>query len=534
MRIKRIHLLNYKRFTDLLIDEIPPTARLVVLIGPNGVGKSSLFDAFLLKSQPRRYNYGLEGEHGEYYLKDHSASGGISSTQEVSNTISIEFHCYTPSQDEWADIFNVRSPYRNEADFQVDTLQRVDPQSAKSRFTRIIDPDLAVSDNYMRLGWKRMADLDRDEPGHTTFQQYRKESLHELQQALGNLFTSPTLKLQDFGGLRDSGMFRFSKGTAQDFHYKNLSGGEKAAFDLLLDVFVKRFEYQNAIYCIDDPEDHIATALHGPLLEAMLNLIPEESQLWIATHSVGFVRKAHEMMSQTNNAIFLDFSGHDFDEEVKITPRVPDRSFWQTTYQVAMDDLADLIAPKNIVICEGDRARLDKGFDADCYNRIFADRHPETLFISRGSSSHVESSEDLMAVLQAVARGVKTWRLIDRDDMTEGEWEVKVSEGVRVLRRREIENYFYDPIVLRTFLRVNNKECFCEEILKKREYLLAGGNSKYVDMKQLTQKLFGYIRSSTRIDNLGNSRREFELHHLVPALKQTPAVYEELLSDVFH
>ena len=45
MKIKSIHLHDFKRFTDLTISELPETARLVVLIGPNGCGKSSVFDA---------------------------------------------------------------------------------------------------------------------------------------------------------------------------------------------------------------------------------------------------------------------------------------------------------------------------------------------------------------------------------------------------------------------------------------------------------------------------------------------------------
>ena len=46
--------------------------------------------------------------------------------------------------------------------------------------------------------------------------------------------------------------FRFSKDDVTDFHYKNLSGGEKAAFDILLDVFLKRDEGKEAVFCIDE------------------------------------------------------------------------------------------------------------------------------------------------------------------------------------------------------------------------------------------------------------------------------------------
>ena len=49
MKIKSITLKNFKRFTNLTIQDLPESAKLVVLIGPNGCEKSSLFDAFLTK-----------------------------------------------------------------------------------------------------------------------------------------------------------------------------------------------------------------------------------------------------------------------------------------------------------------------------------------------------------------------------------------------------------------------------------------------------------------------------------------------------
>ena len=51
MRIKSVRLTNYKRFASLTLTNILESTRLVVLLGPNGCGKSSVFDAFLAKSQ---------------------------------------------------------------------------------------------------------------------------------------------------------------------------------------------------------------------------------------------------------------------------------------------------------------------------------------------------------------------------------------------------------------------------------------------------------------------------------------------------
>ena len=381
MKIKSVQLPpGYRGFTNLRITSIPETARLVVLIGPNGTGKSSLFDAFLLKSQSK-HNYTYDSSKREYYQKEGHDGVSVPTTFELRKFIEIEFHSQQPSDDQWAKVFNIRTSYRNESDFRLEGLHRVGPASENLRFERIIDPDQAVSDNYNRLAWKRQSDLDKDAPPDTTFGKYREESLRKLQQAMRFLFPDPALELESFGSMQDSGTFLFSKGKVKSFPYLNLSGGEKAAFDLLLDVFVKRHEYQDAVYCIDEPETHIATAQQGNLLEALLGLVPEESQFWIATHSIGFIRKAFDRMREKGDVAFLDFSRRDFDQEVTITPQEPSRDFWLSTYKIALDDLSQLVAPDRIILCEGNKKRADKGFDADCYNQIFSDTHQDTLFM---------------------------------------------------------------------------------------------------------------------------------------------------------
>ncbi len=47
--------------------------------------------------------------------------------------------------------------------------------------------------------------------------------------------------------------FYFSKNKQPEFHYKNLSGGEKAAFDLVLDLVQKASAYDDTVFMIDEP-----------------------------------------------------------------------------------------------------------------------------------------------------------------------------------------------------------------------------------------------------------------------------------------
>ena len=529
MRIKNIHLRNYKRFTELTISDLPATTRLVVLVGPNGTGKSSVFDSFLLKASAAVNNHSLSGDREQYYEKVVESQN----SHQVAKRVTIEFHGLGNGSIDMKSAFQVRSAYRNESDFRIQQLRATSAEDAGPRLARIIDVDTSVSKNYERMAWKGMQDLHRDAPEELTIGEYRRKSLGDLQKAMRGLFTDPGLSLQDFGGIR-AGSFRFSKGDVSDFHYKNLSGGEKAAFDILLDVFVKRDEAGEAVFCIDEPELHVATDLQGPLIASILELLPESTQLWIATHSIGIVREAYRMrQDRPGEVAFLDFSGRNFDGPVTIAPSTPNRVFWENTYKVALDDLSSLVAPQHVFICEGSKDKHVNAFDAQCYSELFADQHPETLFISQGGAGEVIRSEHLVGILKAIADGIDVRKLIDRDDMTDGERSQKIARGIRVLSRREIEEYLYDPEVLRTFLETAGcGDGVVEEVLHERESLVSGRMGPN-NIKNVSRELFAKIRDATGLPNLGNSRDQFASQFLVPALGRTPSVYEELHEDVF-
>src|SRR5690606_33530525 len=131
------------------------------------------------------------------------------------------------------------------------------------------------------------------------------------------------------GNPLDQGGVRVDKGASTNFDYKTLSGGEKAAFDLILDFVVKRPSYPDAIYRIDDPETHMNTRLQGALLGELVGLLPGDSQLWIASHSIGMMRKARKMYDADPASVaFIDFGEQDFDQPVVLKPSKPTRAFW--------------------------------------------------------------------------------------------------------------------------------------------------------------------------------------------------------------
>lgn len=83
MKIRKIHLEEFKRFTDLTIKNIPQEAKLVVLVGPNGCGKSSLFDAFKTWYRLNGYN---NGTNNVYCKKD------IMDPRQSYELVNIDFH----------------------------------------------------------------------------------------------------------------------------------------------------------------------------------------------------------------------------------------------------------------------------------------------------------------------------------------------------------------------------------------------------------------------------------------------------------
>lgn len=528
MKIAKVSVVDFRRFADLTITDIPSTAKLVVLAGPNGSGKSSLFDAFLTKVR----NSSGQGWHGDSAYVDRTAApvGG------VNDRISLLFH--GDSQITRSSIY-IRTAYRNDPEFTMTSLQRQGPLDS-TQVTKLIQTDATVSGNYARLASQAIEDVFINEAEATTMGTFRDKVLGATRDPFNRIF--PHLKLAGIGNPLNNGTFRFDKGEVKNFAYQNLSGGEKAAFDLLLDIAVKKCAYQDSIYCIDEPETHMNTRVQGALLEELMGMIPSNSQLWIASHSIGMMRKARELhAADPNSVVFLDFGGRDFDHQVVITPQIPTKSFWQSVLDVALDDLSSLVAPSQVVICEGNPVGAVNGKnveqDAKIYTTIFAQELPDVTFISAGSASQVSGDFlGLALALPRIASGIKVTRLIDLDDHAPADVAALKAQDITVLKRRHIEVYMFDDEVL---------EALCSSVGKQTEFAaVLAAKSKAVadsvargnppdDVKSAAGAIYTETKKILGLTQVGNDRNAFMRNTLAPLIKPGMVVYNQLKMDIF-
>jgi hypothetical protein len=143
MHISKVFAEDFRRFTKLEIVDIPITAKLVVLAGPNGNGKSSLFDIFVKYFD--RYSGLGGGWEQDYHTK-------ITDPKVIPapNRIDVDFH----EKDKPAEPrkrFYFRTAYRNQPEFSSGQISQSQPALAERRIGRFIENDVVVGSNYQRM-----------------------------------------------------------------------------------------------------------------------------------------------------------------------------------------------------------------------------------------------------------------------------------------------------------------------------------------------------------------------------------------------
>ena len=255
-----------------------------------------------------------------------------------------------------------------------------------------------------------------------------------------------------------------------------------------------------------------------------------------------FCRQASQDSVQ-DSVVFLDFgkdefgNDHNFDEQVTIKPAKPNPNLWAQTYEVALGDLAKLVAPKRIILCEGKFEWAAEGFDATCYNQIFGGRYPDTRFVSVGNREDIKDADTrLIPVIEAIAEGAEILRLRDRDRANCQDRKDNAKKGILILSRKYIEKYLLDNEVLTQLCVDQQKSDKISEFLtaKDAEIEKVMNDSRIKKKRRpIVQRVQEQAEKILELSYSGDTINSFMKNTLAPLIRPEMDVYKELHKDIF-
>jgi len=535
MKIRKLQFKDgYKRFHDLTIDLGENPKRIIALVGPNGCGKSSVLDGLLFLNS----NYSSQiGNKGQKDYKYHSMHRNPSFNIE---NLLINFvdgdHKYIfrkrVNEGTFGTVFSFRSPYRYNTNLNVLESKAVDELRLNNYgASSSSDLDDKMEQNYRRLNIKFNAYLKAQDCRPS---EAKAKIIGDLNNSLKNCLD---LEITSIGDIEaGQGTLYFKKSDhANEFDFNVLSSGEKEVVDILLDLYLRQEEYNDTVFLIDEPELHINTSIQRNLLLEIDKLVGKNCQIWISTHSIGFLRALQSELNDECQIVQFK-KGVNYGSSAQIlTPIKKSLNKWKEIFETALDDLTGLVSPKRIVYCEGkDRPGvngLEKGFDAKVFNNIFGEKYHDTLFISSGGNTELDHrSEIALAIMTKVFSDIEILVFKDRDISsgrlnTENDRKIYLQnnpQNHRVMKRWEIENYLYDKEVLKVYCSKSG---------------LAFDEGAYDDfvtdiVDQNLKDVTGRIKNFCNITT--NVNAEIFKINLSECITEDMAIYKELEDSIFN
>ena len=278
MYIKKIRLVDYKRFHDLTIDLGDNPKRIVALVGPNGCGKSSIFDAMIYRMKNYIGRFGSNAISYDYHYHSLTQDPGCNSDNVELNFDQGEFQNVIQAKQKLGlgkTLFSFRSSFRFNAILQVKETKSVnDIRENSYGASTASDLDQRIEENYRRLiaKYNNYRDENDLKPSEA-----KKHIIGALNIALKKCLD---LEIDNLGNIdADKGTLYFKKSDSETvFGFNVLSAGEKEVVDILLDLYIRKDSYTDSVYIFDEPELHLNTAIQRSLLNEINNMVPDNTR----------------------------------------------------------------------------------------------------------------------------------------------------------------------------------------------------------------------------------------------------------------
>lgn len=438
MNISNIHLINFKRFTDLWIRDIPASSKLVLLIGSNGSGKSSLFDAFGFVDAAFKQDVVKDQAFWDYFKKKAQTPLSVRIRYADGSEIRVGEGDLAPMPLR-PHAFYGRTSFR-----QIPRLTRTalgqgqgfDLYKDSDRPKFFIERDQRFENDIEKITEIILKDFFRS---GKTGEQIRQTYIEPINLALQRIFGSGNgtkLQLIEIIPPLDGkvAQITFGKGESE-IHYNCLSAGEKEIFNLLINLLIRMPLYKDTVYFLDEMDLHLNTKIQYRLLQEVVeNWIPEGCQLWTATHALGFI----EYAKQSPTASIVDFDDLDFDLPRVLLPEPKDNP---DIYEIAVSKefLPALFRDMRLCFVENK--------DKEYYASIGL---PGIVFISdnnRNGVFHKTRTGDYQGI-------------VDRDFLSDDDIKQirKNYPNLTVLHYYSIENYLYHPDNLEEYYFSKNQK----------------------------------------------------------------------------
>lgn len=455
-RIKNISVKNFKRFTDLTISDIPETSKLVLLIGSNGSGKSSLFDAFDYFSKKSNQENITKNEL-DYYKKNSELE--LSSHIEFSDNSTIKYlnqesHRESTQKNKFIGRSSNRIIPRLSNTFSLNDI----PNDLDSPQSFIENDSRFNNDSYLFIQQinNELTSLLFEKKNIDTekiFHEFIEPLNNSLLRIFGGNYQN-TIQIADLISPSPYSVANiiFKKGESK-INYDLLSHGEKQVVILLINFIVRKEYYEDAIIFIDEMDCHLNTMLQFNLLEEIVTRwIPDSSQLWTASHALGFIDYANK----SKTASIIDFDLLNFDLKQELFPQSKDTL---DVYEIAVPKatISSILKGYKLVITENQNDQyFNTALGADGY-----------LFLPANNNREV---------FLTIKQDKEKYGLRDRDYLRQDEIESIKNEipNLKILSFYTFENYIYHPQnILELNLKGFDAKVYIDDIVsQKNEKLL--------------------------------------------------------------